>query len=85
LRTVAVVETAELVGIFTPPVAAGTVLLAVPVPVAVSPMDLACSVIPEVAHRPVLVSSVHPKLEEREEMVVVADRLAVPGRRGLLV
>jgi hypothetical protein len=47
-------------------------------------MDLACSVIPEVAHRPVLVSSVHPKWVEQEEMVVGAVRRAVPERRGLL-
>ena len=84
LRTVAVVETAEMVGISTPPVAVGTVLLAVPVPVAVSPMDLACSVTREMAHRPVLVSSVHPKWEVREEMEVVSVRLAVLERLELL-
>jgi hypothetical protein len=83
LRTVVAVETGELAGISIPPVVE-MVLPAVPVPVAVSPMDLACSVIPEVAHRPVLVSSVYPKWEEQAEMVVGADRLAVPGRRGLL-
>jgi hypothetical protein len=81
---VAVVETAELVGISTLPVAAGMVLPAVPVPVVVSPMDLACSVIPEVVLHPVPDSSVHPKWVEPVEMVVGAVRLAVPGRRGLL-
>jgi hypothetical protein len=47
-------------------------------------MDLACSVIPEVARRPVPASSVHLNWVERVETVVGADRLAVPGRRGLL-
>jgi hypothetical protein len=60
LRTVAVVETGEMAGISIPPVVE-MVLPAVPVPAAVLLMDLACSVIPEVAHRQVLVSSVHPK------------------------
>jgi hypothetical protein len=74
----------ELAGISIPPVVE-MVVPAVPVPVVVSLMDLACSVTREVAHLPVLVSSVHPKWEEREEMGVAVGALAVPGRRGLLV
>ena len=84
MRTVAAVETGELVGISTLPVG-GMVVPAVPVPVAVSLMDLECSVILEVARRPGLVSSVHPKWVERVETVVGAVRLAVPGRLELPV
>jgi hypothetical protein len=48
-------------------------------------MDLECSVTREVARRPVLVSSVHPKSGERVETAVVAVRLAVPERLELPV
>jgi hypothetical protein len=61
------------------------VVPAVPVPVAVSLMDLECSVILEVARRPGLVSSVHPKREEWVETVVAVVKLVVLERRELPV